>query len=264
MKRFCCLLPWLLLAPLWGQQASGQGPASMEPAPAMEGQAQDQTADRVKDSDLNNKKKSTGKTSGTSKDRLFFTLPNFLTLENAGKVPPLTTGEKFKVTARGSFDPVELAWYGALAGVAQAENDEPQYGQGAKGYFERYGVRFADGTVENFMTKAIFPSLLREDPRYFQLGKGGVWRRAWYAGTRIFVTRTDSGHNTFNFSEIAGSATAAAISTYSYHSAQEHNLSSTLSVWATQVAFDTLSYEVKEFWPDLRRKLRHGQSAQTH
>ncbi len=34
---------------------------------------------------------------GTSNDRLFFALPNFLTIQNAGQVPPLTSGQKFKV-----------------------------------------------------------------------------------------------------------------------------------------------------------------------
>jgi hypothetical protein len=36
-----------------------------------------------------------GKVEGTSNDRLFYTPPNFLSLENAGNVPPLTTKEKF-------------------------------------------------------------------------------------------------------------------------------------------------------------------------
>ncbi len=71
----------------------------------------------------------------------------------------------------------------------QWENSEPSYGQGAKGYAERYGVRFADGTIENFMTKAIFPSVLHQDPRYFQSGQGGFMHRTMYAVSRIFVTR---------------------------------------------------------------------------
>jgi hypothetical protein len=41
--------------------------------------------------------------------------------------------------------------------------------RGATGYAKRYGAQFADGTIENFMTKAILPSLLHQDPRYFQL-----------------------------------------------------------------------------------------------
>src|SRR5437660_6247809 len=45
-----------------------------------------------------------GKVEGTSNDRLFFALPNFLSLENGGKVAALTTKQKFSVVARTSFD----------------------------------------------------------------------------------------------------------------------------------------------------------------
>jgi len=182
-------------------------------------------------------------------------LPNFLTVETKN-VPPLTVGQKFKVVARGSFDPIEIPWYAFLAGVSQAENSEPGYGQGAEGYGKRFGAAFADGTIENFFTGAILPSVLRQDPRFYQLGKGGFWHRTRYAVGRIFVTRTDSGKAQFNYSEIFGSAAAAAISTYSYHPRDERTLSTTASVWGTQVGYDTITIVVKEFWPDIRRKLK--------
>jgi hypothetical protein len=197
-----------------------------------------------------------GQASGTSKDRLFYTLPNFLTLENADQVPPLTAGEKYKVVARSSFDYVQYPWYGFLAGISQAENSEPGYGQGAAGYGKRFGAALADGTIENFMTSAVFPSVLRQDPRFFQSGKGGFWHRVGYAMDRVIITRGDSGNSQFNFSEIFGSALSAGISTYSYHPHADRTLSNTGSVWGTQVGYDMLTYVVKEFWPDIRRKLR--------
>jgi hypothetical protein len=69
--------------------------------------------------------------SGGTNDRLFWTLPNFLTLENARGVPLLTTGQKFRLVARISFDPVEFPFYAFLAGISQADNSESGYGQGA-------------------------------------------------------------------------------------------------------------------------------------
>jgi len=197
-------------------------------------------------------------TGETSNDRLLFALPNFLTLENSVDIRPLTAAEKFKVTAQGTFDPVQFFWYGALSGLSQAQNSEAGYGLGATGYGKRYGAYFADGTIENFATSAIFPSLLHQDPRYFQMGKGGFWRRTGHAVGHILVTRTDSGHNQLNFSEILGSASAAAISTYSYHPVSDRNLPNTVSVWGTQVGYDALSLVVREFWPDLRRKLHRS------
>ena len=200
---------------------------------------------------------------GTSKDRLFYALPNFLTLENAQDVPPLTTGEKFKVVAKGSFDPVQVVWYGFLAGISQAEDSEPGFGQGAEGYGKRYGAYFADGTIENFLTGAILPSIFRQDPRYFQSGHGTFWNRTGYAISRIFVTRADSGRNEFNVSEVFGSAIAAGISTYSYHPKSDRTLSNTASVWGSQVGYDTITLVVKEFWPDIRRKIRKQPKPET-
>jgi hypothetical protein len=202
------------------------------------------------------KEKTQEQKTGTSNDRLFFTLPNFLTVENANEIPPLTVKQKFNVVARSSFDYVEYPWYGFLAGLSQAEDSEPGYGQGAAGYGKRYGAAFADGTIENFWTSAILPSVLRQDPRFYQMPSGGFVHRTGYAVSRIFITRTDSGHSQFNFSEILGSAIAAGLSTYTYHPRADRTLRNTASVWGSEVGYDTITIEVKEFWPDIRRKIR--------
>jgi hypothetical protein len=234
-------LATLLPLGLRAQQA-----APTDPAPSPQSQPPDKNK-----GDGNIKKQ---EQTGTSDDRLFYTLPNFLTLETQN-VPRLTAGQKFKVVARSSFDPVVFVWYGFLSAVSQDENSEPGYGQGAAGYGKRYGAAFADGTIENFLTGAVFPSLLRQDPRFFQSGKGGFGHRTGYAISRIFVTRTDSGGEQFNYSEVVGSALSAGISTYSYHPSGDRNLPNALSVWGSLVGYDTLTIVVKEFWPDIRRKL---------
>jgi hypothetical protein len=208
-------------------------------------------------------KSGTGSSNGTSNDRLFYALPNFLTLENSANVPPLTVGGKFKVVTRSAFDPVQFVWYGFLAGLSQAENSEPGYGQGAEGYGKRYGAAFADGTIENFMVGAIFPSVLRQDPRFFQSGKGSFMHRTGYAVSRVFLTHGDNGKTQFNFSEILGSASSAAISTYSYHPSGDRTLGNTASVWGSEMGYDTITFVIKEFWPDIRRKIRKSKPAPT-
>ena len=70
------------------------------------------------------------------------------------------------------------------------------------------------------------------------------------------MTRGDNGHNQFNASEIFGAGGAAAVSTYAYHPASERDPSDVISVWGSQVGYDTISTVVKEFWPDIRRKMR--------
>lgn len=234
--------------------AEGAGQQPSPPAPA-------QPQGEAKPAETQKKEQAAPAPSGTSKDRLFYVLPNFLTLENAANVPPLTAGQKFKAVARGTFDPLQFVYYGFLAGVGQGTDDEPSFGQGALGYAKRYGTIFGDTTIENFMVGAVMPSLLHQDPRYFQRGKGGFGRRTWYAMTRIFVTRADSGRTQFNASEVLGSALGAGISIYTYHPEGDQKVASVMSVWGTQVGLDAVGNVFKEFWPDIRRHLHKKKAA---
>ena len=236
----------LLIGAMCGQDPAAQTP----PAPQTQSTAQPTgTAKRSKKAP-----------DGSSKDRLFFALPNFMTLENAANAPPLTAGQKFKLTAQGTFDPMQLVFYGAQAGLNQAQDHDAQFGQGTEGYAKRYGVILADGTIENFMTRAILPSVLHQDPRYFQLGEGGFLHRAFYAINRLVVTRSDSGSTQFNFSEMLGSSAAAGIGVSTYHPSSDRSFSNFLQVWCIQLGWDALSNGLKEFWPDMRRKMTKSKS----
>jgi hypothetical protein len=70
--------------------SSPSTPATPPPATAPSSSPVNQTATPPAQP-TQNKADSTGQ--ATSKDRLFYTLPNFLTLENAGQVPPMSAGE---------------------------------------------------------------------------------------------------------------------------------------------------------------------------
>ena len=239
------LIGTLLLAfPLLAQQ---QNPAPADTSSQGQSKATEKSADN-KDPAIQEQETS------KKNDRLFWVVPNYLTVENAQNIPPLTTGQKFKLVALGAFDPFEYPYVGLIAAVNQAENDDPSYGQGFKGYGKRYGSAFADTTIENFMVGAILPSVLHQDPRFYQLGKGTFFHRFGCVALRIVFTRTDSGKTQFNYSELAGSAIAAAISN-TYHSPQDRNVLNSVNTWWEQVAGDLVSFEVKEFWPDIRRKL---------
>jgi hypothetical protein len=199
--------------------------------------------------------------SSPKNDRLLYALPNYLTVENSKQLPPLTAGQKFKLVAEGTFDPVEYPFIGTEALIAQLNHDdEESFRQGVRGYAKRYAVAFGDTTVGNFMTGAVVPSLLHQDPRYYQLGTGGFFHRVAYAVERVFVVRGDSGHKEFNASEIVGNALAGGISNL-YHPKEDRTLSSNVEVWYTQTIWDLVGFELKEFWPDLRRFLHKPQPA---
>lgn len=260
-------------------------PASSDPAAQTQPQdnapsqnaASPQQPSNEKDKDKTSAQPSgQGKVAGTSNDRLFFMLPNFLTLQGAGKLPPLSAKDKFKIVALGAFDYVQYPWWGILSAINQADDAEPGYEQGWVSYAKRYGTTAGDSTIENFMVGAVYPAILHQDPRFYQSDRGGFFSRSYYAVSRIVITRSDSGAAQFNYSEILGSATAAAVSTYTYHPKStyirtpknahlfvpsDRTLINTASVWGTQVGLDAFTIAIKEFWPDVHRKVAHKSEA---
>ncbi len=244
------------VAPALAQQQEPQQPT---PAPSEPKAADAKTGTETKDKGRQGEtvgKSKLEKETGTVNDRIFEVLPNYGTVENAKDLPPLTTGQKFRLATAGVFDWAAFPFNGALSGIAQAKNDPKEWGQGWGAYGKRYGASFADNSIGTYMTTAVFPSLLREDPRYYQLGKGRFVHRAYHGINRLFVTRTDSGHDRFNYSESIGNAAAAAISNI-YHVPADRTASRNATTFAFLILYDGLSNELKEFWPDIRRKVFH-------
>jgi len=95
-----------------------------------------------------------------------------------------------------------LEFFAAQAGVTQAENEFPAYGQGMQGYGKRFGAALADGTSNGLFRIYVYPTLLKEDPRYFRLGEGSFGHRLVYGLEQSFVCHTDKGGRSFNFSNI--------------------------------------------------------------
>ena len=198
---------------------------------------------------------------GTKNDRIFEVLPNYGTVRTNKDLPPLTVGQKFRLATASAIDWAVWPFNGALAAIAQAKNDPESWGQGWGAYGKRYGASYADNTIGTFMTTAIWPSMLHEDPRYYRMAEGPISHRIYYSANRLFVTRTDSGATRFNYSESIGNAAAAAISNV-YYPASERTASRNATTFGFLILYDGLSNELKEFWPDVHRKLAHKHNPQ--
>jgi Carboxypeptidase regulatory-like domain len=149
------------------------------------------------------------------KQRLIGFFPNFYT-SYVYDAAPLTTKQKFSLAARGTFDPVAMIGVGLAAGIEQAGNTYAGYGQGAAGYSKRFAAKFVDGRSSDFLTHAVFPSLLHQDPRYNYQGSGSIKSRIAHAVRSAFVTRSDSGRTVFNSSYLLGDMCAGALSNLYY------------------------------------------------
>jgi hypothetical protein len=187
--------------------------------------------------------------------RMFGVVPNFAAVNADTQLPPLSTREKFSLAAHDSVvDYSSFTWTGILAAQAMVLNSNPELGSGIVGYGRYYWRTFTDGVSGTFFTEAIVPAITHEDPRYYTMGRGGFLRRTGYAISRSFVTKTDSGGTSFNFSEVVGNGLEAGLSN-AYYSPQERGLSQTTVNWGTQMESAVLNHIFQEFWPDIRRKL---------
>src|SRR5882762_6130101 len=146
--------------------------------------------------------------------RVFGIFPNFYVVYDRN-AEPLTTKLKFRLAAKVAFDPVTIIGVAAFAAINQA-GDVPNYGQGAKGYGERFGAAYADDVTDIMMGGAILPSLLHQDPRYFYQGTGTKTSRALHALASPFVCRGDNGRRQPNYSTLGGDLASAAISNAYY------------------------------------------------
>jgi hypothetical protein len=149
------------------------------------------------------------------KQRLMGVIPNFYT-SYTFDAAPLTAKQKFLFAVRGTFDPVSMVGVAFGAGIEQATNAYAGYGQGAAGYGKRFAAKFADGRSSDFLTHAVFPSLLHQDPRYYYLGSGSIKARVAHAVGSAFFTRTDNGLTAPNYSYFLGDFGSAALSNLYY------------------------------------------------
>jgi hypothetical protein len=160
--------------------------------------------------------------------RLVGVIPNFY----ASYVPnaaPLTPKQKFQLAWKLAIDPTSFVIAGIIAGGQQANNTFPGYGQGAAGYFNRFGAAYGDFFIGTYISNAILPSLLKQDPRYFYKGTGTKKSRAWYALSRSVLTRGDNGHVQPDYSGMLGSLASGAISNLYYPAGDRHGFETTLN-----------------------------------
>jgi hypothetical protein len=189
----------------------------------------------------------------TEDKRILWIFTNHRTADGSANLQKLTPKGKFAIAWNDSTDQAIFLQSAFLAGIGQATNSNPSFGQGMEGYAKRFGGAYGDFAIQNTMTEGVFPTLLHQDPRYFRRSTGTGRSRLGYAISRLFITRADSGKHQFNYSEVFGGATSLAISN-AYHP-DGRSASANVGRYVTQLGFDAASNVLKEFWPDLKRKL---------
>jgi hypothetical protein len=193
---------------------------------------------------------------GRQTKRILYVVPNFRAVSADQHLPPQSVKEKFKTAMLDSLDYSSFIFVGAQAGVAQATKSYPEFGQGAKGYGRYYWHTLADAINENTWVEFIIPSVLHQDTRYYTLGKGPFGKRVGYAFTRVIITRTDSGHKDFNYSEVLGAGAFSGVANL-YYPSGERTFTKTYQRWITNLCIDGGVFVFKEVWPDINNAVFH-------
>lgn len=176
--------------------------------------------------------------------------------------PPLSPREKFHLFVKSSFDPFEYVAVGFQAGISQATDEFPGYGQGAEGYGKRYGATLADQVSSNFFATFFYPVLLKQDPRYFRVGEGTTKHRILYSLRQVLVCHKDSGGQAFNWSNVLGAVSTGGLSN-AYYPQSDRGFGLTMSRSAISLLYGSAGGLIEEFWPDIHRKLFQKKSKPT-
>jgi Carboxypeptidase regulatory-like domain len=183
-------------------------------------------------------------------------IPNFYVTYHQDAAP-LTTKLKFQLAWKSSTDPVTIAGTAFLAGLEQAGDQYSQFGQGAEGYGKRFGTAYTDVLASTFLSGAIFPTLLKQDPRYYYQGTGSTRSRFVHAVENSVMCKGDNGRWQVNYSNIAGSFGGAALSSTFYPTTNRGLF--TLSNGFVRLGESSLAGVIQEFV--LRKLTKTRQSA---
>ena len=107
----------------------------------------------------------------------------------------------------------------------------------------------------SFFDKYLYPSLRKQDQRYYPSTSSSFMGRATDAASRIFVTRNDSGKRSLNTSYFLGVLTSVAIQT-AYRPYWARSTSATFNNFGSTIGSDAGINLLHEFRPGIRQMVK--------
>jgi hypothetical protein len=171
---------------------------------------------------------------------------------------PLTARQKFEVFLHSTYSPRTFANAAIDEAAVRARGHRlnMEYETGIRGVGQAYGINLATNETEVFFQRFLFPTLLRQDPRYFRNPDLPFFHRALYAMSRVLITRTDSGGQAFNSSRILSLAASQEVADL-YVPGERQGLHPIAGCVTFTLLRDAGENLLHEFWPDVRRKFLH-------
>jgi hypothetical protein len=167
---------------------------------------------------------------------------------------PMTPKEKLMLAVENSVSTFTVLGTAAGAGLGQAMNTNSGYGQGAEGYFKRWGAGMAFSSSNQLIGTYAIASLTHQDPRYFVQNSGKFKPSVKYAVSRIFVARYDDGHTGANWAQILGPLGAAGLAN-TYLPSGNRTVGNTFENYAISEGIAAGVNVLREYWPHINKKL---------
>jgi hypothetical protein len=176
-------------------------------------------------------------------------------LPDAPSFQPPTQAEKFQAFVDEARSPLILGAVGVNAGIMR-ETELEHFTPGQQPSFTAvYRVALLQKESSAFFGKYLYPSLLKQDPRYYPSTSDSVMGRATYAVSRIFITRDDSGKRKLNTSYFLGVLTSVAIAT-AYRPYWAGCTSAAFNNFGTTIGSDAGINVLHEFGPGIRQMVK--------
>jgi hypothetical protein len=177
---------------------------------------------------------------------------------NSGRDAQFPRGQRRRDPAatQNSFDYSSFIFVGITSLLAEGTDAHSQLGKGIAGFGRYYWRGFVDKTDGNYLVIFVLPTVFHQDERYYALGKGSIWKRGFYAASRIAITPDYHGHNSFNVSELLGRGMAQGISV-AYYPSGSRTAEALATKYAYAIGRDALTNVFREFWPDIAEHVLH-------
>jgi hypothetical protein len=168
---------------------------------------------------------------------------------------PLTHAEDFKIRVLRVVRPEALLFDGVSAALNEIKNDPGAWGRGPDGWAKRFGSQAGRSGVREMLGFGL-DTALHTDPRHYRSTHTGFGGRLFGALSQVVVTRTESGSHAPAIANVASAFAAGQIQTI-WMPANDAHFRDGLVDAGVMLLGDAARDVAREFWPDVRRKLKH-------
>lgn len=168
--------------------------------------------------------------------------------------PAPSAKEKLEIHAYRTVAPRVFVGILFVAGFQQARNSPGAWGHGWDGFGKRYGTDVAVNSIRETIGYGL-DELTHEDPRFFRSQKTSTGGRLKDALLQVVVAHTDSDGRNIAYGNIIasyGSAQMAAL----WLPHRQGTVGDGLFYGTILLAGDAGRNVFREFWPDIRRKIK--------